>query len=284
MPIPKIIHQTFHSYQQLPEPLKQNCKAIQAINSDCEHRFYENADIASFIKANYGKDVYDRYSLINPAYGAARADLFRYLCIYACGGIYLDVKADVRKPLFESIQPSDEYILSHWDQSEGSAHAGWGSHPELDGRRSFQQWVLIASPRHPFLAAVIATVLRRIDDFDAFRYLRNSWSAVIHTTGEEPYSKAILDVIDLHPHRVVCMERDFGISYSIFGTTKDVYHHQRLYKSYTKQTTPLIQQPWPYSWLFWLISIARKLIRIAKSLLFKEGRPPLAQMTEGSRS
>ncbi len=268
MPIPRIIHQTFDHYSKLPDSLKDNCKAIAAMNSDCAYHFYEEKDISKFIKDNFGNDVYRRYALISPSFGAAKADLFRYLCIYACGGIYLDVKADVRRPIFQSILPHDEYILSQWDQTEGSAHAGWGSHPELGGARSFQQWVLMASPRHPFLAAVIATVLKRIDDFDAFKYLRNSWSAVIHTTGEEPYTKAILDVVDQHPHRLVNMERDFNIAYSIFGSTsRDVYRHQHLYSSYAKQTVPLIQQKWPLSWLFSLISMLRQLSRATKSML-----------------
>lgn len=268
MPIPKIIHQTFDVYQRLPDALKDNCKAIAAMNSDCEYRFYETKEISKLIQDNFGAEVYARYNRINPSFAAARSDLFRYLCIYACGGIYLDVKADVRRPIFASIRPSDEYILSQWDQSEGSAHAGWGSHPELGGFRSFQQWVLMASPGHPFLAAVIAAVLKRIDDFDAFRYVRNSWSAVIHTTGEEPYTKAILEVIDQHPHRVVVMERDFGIAYSVFGSTsRDVVHHQKLYASYALQTAPLIRQKWPLSWIFSLISGLRQLSRAARSML-----------------
>lgn len=274
MPIPRIIHQTFDDYQKLPAALKENCQAIKSINSDCEYRFYEDADMARFIKANYDSEVYDHYDRINPCFAAARSDLFRYLCIYACGGVYLDVKAEVRKPIFASIHAGDECILSRWDQSEGSAHAGWGSHPDLGGVHSFQQWVLIASPRHPFLASVIATVLKRIDDFDPFEYLRNSWSAVIHTTGEVPYTQAILDVINQHPHRIVAMERDFSISYSIYGTSHNVHHHKTLYSSYANQTAPLIRQPWPLAWLFSLIGGVRQLSRAVRSALARNHRKP----------
>lgn len=264
MTIPRIIHQTFSSYETLPESLRNNCRNIEAINDDCEYRFYEDKDRTSFIKANFGQDVYERYTRINPSFGAARADLFRYLCIYICGGVYLDVKAGVHRPLFLSIRPEDEYILSQWDQSASSPHARWGSHPGLSGRRAFQQWVLIASPRHPFLASVIATVLKRIDAYDPFLYVRDSWSAVIHTTGEEPYSKAIYELLDQHPHRIVDVEREFDVSYSIFSAQKDVYHHQKLYSSYNNQTTPLIQQEWPLSWLFALISLLRQAVRKAR--------------------
>lgn len=268
MPIPKVIHQTFDAYHRLPDSLKENCKAIAAMDSDCGYRFYEEKEIATLILNNFGEEVHGRYKRINPSFAAARSDLFRYLCIYSYGGIYLDVKADARRPIFESIRANDDYILSQWDQSEDSAHIGWASHPELGGARSFQQWVLMASPHHPFLAAVIATVLKRIDDFNAFHYLRNSWSAVVHTTGEEPYTKAILDMMDQHPHRLVSMERDFDIAYSIFGSSgRDVFHHQKLYSSYALQTAPLIQQKWPLSWLFSLISGLRQFSRRAKSML-----------------
>jgi hypothetical protein len=79
------------------------------------------------------------------------------------------------------------------------------------------------------MAAVIATVLQRIDAIDSFRHVRNSWSAMIHTTAEDPCTKAILEVMDQHPHRVVVMGRDFGIACSVFGSTcQDVVHHQKL--------------------------------------------------------
>jgi hypothetical protein len=108
-------------------------------------------------------------------------------------------------------------------------------------------------------------VLKRIDAYDPFLYWRDSWSAVIHTTGEEPYSKAIYALLDQYPHRIVDVEREFDIAYSIFSAQKDVYHHQKLYSSYTNQTTPLIQQKWPLSWLFALISNLRKAARKVKS-------------------
>lgn len=126
----------------------------------------------------------------------------------------------------------------------------------------------MASTRHPFLAAVIATVLKRIDDFDAFKYLRNSWSAVIHTTDEEPYTKGILEVIDLHLHRLVNMESDFGTSHCVFGSSsQDVHHHQKLYSIYAMKPSPLIQQKWPLTCLFSLISTLRQLSRATKSML-----------------
>ena len=55
MPIPKIIHQTFDVYQRLPDALKDNCKAIAAMNSDCEYRFYEKKEISKLIRDNFGE-------------------------------------------------------------------------------------------------------------------------------------------------------------------------------------------------------------------------------------
>lgn len=41
------------------------------------------------------------YNAINPAVGAAKADIWRYAVLYTYGGVYLDDDSDIRKPLDE---------------------------------------------------------------------------------------------------------------------------------------------------------------------------------------
>ena len=45
--------------------------------------------IETLIRERLGSEIYGFYQRINPIYGAARADFFRYLLMYAQGGIYL---------------------------------------------------------------------------------------------------------------------------------------------------------------------------------------------------
>ena len=100
--------------------MRSNIDKIRAMNPEYEYRFYDDADMVEFIKSNYDPDnPFDYFNRINPKYGAARADLFRYLLIYKCGGVYLDIKSSVTRPLREIIAGSDRYLLSQWRNARG---------------------------------------------------------------------------------------------------------------------------------------------------------------------
>jgi hypothetical protein len=266
--IPRIIHQTFSARSRMPSVLEQNCRAIEALNPDFSYRFYDDGDRERFIGDTYGEAILARYRRIDPAYGAARADLFRYLCVYHFGGVYLDVKVAVTRPLGEGLRDDDAFLLSQWDHAPGSPHAGWGTHRRLAAipGGEFQQWHVIASPGHPYLAAVIAEVLSNIDRFDPFAFA-NPWEAVICTTGPVVYTQSIHRILAAHPHRRLSGSEEIGLHYSVFETSADPEAHRRLYRDYRKAETPLVRQPFPLSLIWPLLNLLRKVARRARGLL-----------------
>ncbi|KAF0654327.1 mannosyltransferase OCH1-like enzyme [Cyanobium sp. Copco_Reservoir_LC18] len=266
--IPRIIHQTFSSRSRMPAVLEENCRAIEALNPDFTYRFYDDHDRERLIGEIYGEAILARYRRIDPAYGAARADLFRYLCIYHFGGVYLDVKVGVTRPLSDVLRDDDAYLLSQWDHSPGSPHAGWGTHRQLAAipGGEFQQWHVIASPGHPFLAAVIAAVLSNIDRFDPFAFA-HPWEAVICTTGPVAYTQSIHPILAAHPHRRLVGSEEVGLRYSLFDGSADPNAHRRLYRDYRKAETPLIRQPFPLSLLWPVLNLIRKVARRLRGLL-----------------
>ncbi len=266
--IPRIIHQTFSTRSRMPAVLEENCRAIEALNPDFTYRFYDDHDRERLIGEIYGEAILARYRRIDPAYGAARADLFRYLCIYHFGGVYLDVKVGVTRPLSDVLRDDDAYLLSQWDHGPGSPHAGWGTHRQLAGipGGEFQQWHVIASPGHPFLAAVIAAVLNNIDRFDPFAFA-HPWEAVIRTTGPVVYTTSIHPILAAHPHRRLVGSEEIGLRYSLFDGSADPDAHRRLYRDYRKAETPLIRQSFPLSLLWPVLNLARKVARRLRGLL-----------------
>jgi mannosyltransferase OCH1-like enzyme len=268
MSIPKIIHQTFSSYEGMPAMLKDNCERIRRLNRDHEYRFYDNTGREAFIQSFYDEKMFDRYKRIHSSYGAAQADFFRYLCIYACGGVYLDVKADVRKPLSTVINNDDVYLLSQWNQAPGSPYAGWGTHRQLQNVSGgeFQQWHVIASPGHPFLAAVINAVVKQIDHYNPLLF-RNPWDCVMSTTGPIPYTASISSILNSYPHRFVDTEKDLGIFYSVLSKPGNLEAHRTLYRDYRASIHPLINPRWPLSWLFPTITAARLIARRTRQWL-----------------
>lgn len=118
MAIPKIIHQTYKS-QTLPAPIAPIVAELKDKNPDWEYRFYDDDAVLAYIKAHDDGRILDAYHRINPVYGAAKADLFRYLVLYHEGGVYLDIKSSCIYPLSEIIKSDDTFIVTQWQNEAG---------------------------------------------------------------------------------------------------------------------------------------------------------------------
>src|SRR5690606_8978401 len=144
MLIPQIIHQTTTSRQTLSEPFSDNLRQMQSLHPEWTFSFYDGAARLEFIRKHFDKDMVQTYLSINPRYGPARVDLFRFLLIYQCGGVYLEIKSSAIICLNTVLRRSDQYLLSYWDNARGRPFEGWGVHAETPYPGEFQQWHIIA--------------------------------------------------------------------------------------------------------------------------------------------
>jgi hypothetical protein len=225
--IPRVIHMT-HGGDAPPPAMAANVEAIRRTNPGWEVRLYNDDAVLAYIRGNYSERVVASYLKIDRRYGAARADLFRYLLLYNEGGCYLDSKSGTTRPLDEVLAPDDRYLLSKWQNRPGDRFEGWSlDNPVLrkagitDGE--YQQWFIIAVAGHPFLRAVIERVLANIASYRPERMGRSNlgrycgvglWG-VLTVTGPVAYTLAIEGIRHLHPHRLVDSGRDLGLSYSV---------------------------------------------------------------------
>jgi hypothetical protein len=235
--IPRLLHQTFKSHA-LPPELQANVAQIKALNPGWVHQLYDDADIEAFIRKYYGQTVFASYQRINPRYGAARADLFRYLLLYRRGGVYLDIKSTMTQPLDAVLRPTDRYLLSQWQNGKGQEYEGWGVARELRdiAGGEFQQWHIVAAAGHPFLRAVIASVLNNIDRYNPWMHGTGS-AGVFRVTGPVAYTLAIAPLMASQTYRLVPTD-DLGFEYTIFKTAS----HRPLFAShYARQTESVIQ-------------------------------------------
>lgn len=259
--IPRILHHT-HSRRDLPAPITRNIARIRTLNPGWAYRFYDDVGRAAYIRAEYGEEVLSYYLRINKEYGAARADLFRYLALYKQGGVYMDVKSGASRPFDEVLRPHDSYLLSHWKNTRNDAFRNWGVHPELKDMKKgeFQQWFIMTVPGHPFLKSVIEHVLVNID-----RYVpgihRTGAHAVFRVTGPIAYSLAILPLLDRYPHRIVDAEDDLGLSYSIFSAI-GAQEHKTVFRShYADLESSLVRVSPPKAAVFAAYKSAAKLYK-----------------------
>jgi inositol phosphorylceramide mannosyltransferase catalytic subunit len=254
--IPRIIHQTAPRMDCLTPEIEESIRRIRSQNKDWEYRFYNDSEMDRAIGDCYGNDILKIYNKINREYGAARADLFRYLIIYAEGGVYLDIKSSATRPLDQAILPSDRFILSRWHHQEGRTQDRWGMHQELssvEGGGEYQQWHVIGASGHPFLKSVIQKVINNIQNYNVLNDGIGRL-AVLRTTGPIAYTLGIERIKHSHPFRETNIGTDFGFIYSVYDqSTSDGSHGYFVPKHYSQLRTPLIRKGFMHDHLFTML-------------------------------
>jgi inositol phosphorylceramide mannosyltransferase catalytic subunit len=245
--IPPVIHQTYPTLD-LPDDLRRNVDRMTALNPGWEHRLYDDRAVERFIREQYGEPMLRLFRSIDPSYGAARADLFRYLAVYRLGGVNLDIKSRFRGPIDQFIRrDQDRFVVSQWSNGPGERYEHFGFH--ADAARvpggEYQQWHVIAAPGSPFLRAVLERVCANIAGY-RYRRDRAGWVPVLRLTGPVAYTLAIAPLLDVHPHRRVRREAELGLDYSI----RPGNEHRGLFRRhYSANTLPIVRRAGLPGWL-----------------------------------
>lgn len=243
--ITRSIMQTCRLKKDLPEDIIRNIQHICSMNPMWSYHLYEDHMIEKYILLNYGNEILKYYLRISDEYGAAKADLFRYLYIYNEGGVYLDIKSSITKPLDNNVNTDDSFLLSYWDNLEGQKHYGVGYYSDIlrnYPRGEIPQWFIISSKGHPILRDIIIRVLKNIDNYNP--YVNGvGWSGTVYTTGPVPYSLVIYENISKYEYKEVDAFNEIGLQYSIFEDTSkgSTFHAKAIKSDYRKGTRPLIK-------------------------------------------
>lgn len=144
---------------------------------------------------------------------------------YKMGGVYLDIKSTLERPLDDVLYPDDQYILAHWDNLDGGKYVDYG--------------------RHPFLREVILRVMKCIDDCNPWRVGIGLYG-VLRTTGPIPYTLAIYDFIEKgavskEQYRFVSRIEDLGFGYSIYDKGAQLRGHRNVIATYEKRRRPVVR-------------------------------------------
>lgn len=235
--IPKIIHQTYRS-TALPDEIRSIVESLKSKNPDWEYRFYDDKKCAQYISENYGEEMLDLYNSINPSYGAAKADLFRYLLLYKEGGIYFDIKSSCKIPLSELIRAEDEFFISNWPNKSGEfKRAGLKIELWYIPHGEYQQWYIIAKPNSPFLKAVIDRVIHNIKNYNPWKH-SVAKRGVLKLTGPIVYTLAIHPLRNRFPHRYARAHDNFSLKYTMLKGNTD---HIRIMKNhYSLSSEPIV--------------------------------------------
>ena len=165
--IPRVIYRTW-STTDLPLPFQRAWNFTREHNPMYVQKLFTDVQVYDFLKKYYSNHpiwknrVIDAYYSINPIYGTARADLFRYALLYEHGGVYLDAKSAARN-ISGIVRKHDGFITAHW--SFFSIPRYWSSLHLRTMQGEYEQWWMASRRKHPVLAKIINMTISNIETY-----------------------------------------------------------------------------------------------------------------------
>lgn len=137
--IPKVVMQTHYDLASIPEKVAAQ---FDEYGSGFERILFDDAAAKAFILGYFSTDTAECFEAF--PVGAHKADFFRYCYLYVMGGVYLDIKTQLVRPLQEIYDAL---------QQQGSSMATCLTHSPLLKHTwlspCIYQGVIFARPRHP---------------------------------------------------------------------------------------------------------------------------------------
>ena len=229
--IPRKIWQTCKDQSSMQPQLLHCVSELKKMNSNWEHTLFDDKSQYEYIKSVCSNRFLEAYERIHPLFGAPRADLFRYLIVFLHGGAYFDLKSGTARPLDDILISDDLFILSQWDNGPDGKFPGGGIKPQLKNipGGEYEQWNVIATPGHPFLAAVIEQVLTNIESYNAVTFGHGA-KGCLNVFGPHAFTLAINPLLKEFPHRKVISWTE-GIKYTMFEGDDKHYNLDPLHYS-----------------------------------------------------
>ena len=233
--IPKTIHQTYPT-KNVNKDIQNNINTLKRLNPGYEYRLYDDNDIIKFIKNNYDDYILETYNKINPEYGPARTDYFRYLLLYKEGGIYLDIKSSCEKPFNSIIKNDDEYILTHWGNHGGDFNHRVTYWKEVLNNEygEYCNWNIIIKKQHPLMKKIIDQITFNINNYTIDKNGVGK-EGVLFLTGPVAFSRIILENKDKYNITIYDNYYDIGLVYNKIRNYTSLFK-----KHYTQLDTPIV--------------------------------------------
>jgi hypothetical protein len=227
--IPRLLWQTTRDINDIDPKIATCIEKLTTLNPDWKHHLFDDQGQTEFLQSVSSDRFMRVYERVPREFGAARADLFRYMVVFLRGGAYFDIKSGTSKPLSSILRPEDQYILSQWDNGPDGAFPGAGLSKSLAKFRGgeYEQWFVISRPGHPFLAAVIEQVLSNVENYNPFR-VGHGGKGVLNTYGPNTYTRTIHANLHLGESRMISASKE-GLHYTLL---EDLNAHQFLDKNY----------------------------------------------------
>ena len=179
----------YNDKSKIPQKVYDN---VNKYAYDYKLQIYDDQEIIHFFKSHYNDS--DRYiNKFNTLAGPHKADLWRYCILYHYGGVYLDVKTELIKPLNE-IFIDDNILYTCLSHENGKIH----------------QAIMSTPPKNPIFLDLIDHVLNTNGEFDFHTFIRYFYDKVNeYCNGVKiGLNKNIKNNIDIYLFNERCIHKD----------------------------------------------------------------------------
>ena len=171
--IPKTIWQTYKCDETaLPEYAAEAARTWKEHNPDHEYRYENDEQAAQTVRSALGSEAHGLY--VGMPKGVMRADMWRYVVVFARGGVYADLDTLCLEPIRCWVPPGCDMVIA------------------VENQCHLCQWTFAASQGHPLLQGVIDLLLQRAREKD----YSNPYF-VHHITGPGVWTGALLQGLGL---------------------------------------------------------------------------------------
>tara|TARA_B100001175_G_scaffold236012_1_gene202373 strand:- start:633 stop:1559 length:927 start_codon:yes stop_codon:yes gene_type:complete len=173
--IPFIIYRTWKN-NDLTEQFIDAWNTTAINNPEFEQKLYTDLGVNNFINDFDYPGLKKAYNRINPKYGAARADLFRYAILYKNGGFYIDIKSYPKCSIKNILGNNDGILLSKWQGQFYKGDKNFFKDHSLSFSEKLGEWEqywLACEKEHPIMKAILDRCIKNILEPQTNNLLQN---------------------------------------------------------------------------------------------------------------
>ena len=180
-------------------------------NPDWRYEVLTDSNAEQYVDFHFGPDGFNRTDIVDfyksVTATIVKADLLRYMIMYAEGGLYADIDVEDLKPLSKFI-PSrfkhkdiDMVIGVEIDEPD------WIKHPILGSKcQSFCQWTFMCKPQLPVMMRLIEQIMTWLNGVAKeqkvpLSKVKLDFDQIISGTGPSAFTEAIITEMKASPHK-----------------------------------------------------------------------------------
>jgi mannosyltransferase OCH1-like enzyme len=171
-------------------------------NPDYRYEVLTDGNELHYVEEHFGPRGFDRPDIVNFFRDLndhiVKADMLRYLIMYAEGGLWADIDVEALKPMSKFIPP--RYNVKDIDMVIGVEidEPDWAAHPILGPKsRSFCQWTFMCKPELPVMMRLVEHIMTWLGEVAGnqtvpISQVKLDFDQIISGTGPSAFTEAIM--------------------------------------------------------------------------------------------